>query len=197
MHPCNLSRCVQSIAWLNILHVLSLCRRWQADGSLRCLPKPGKARATTPRTDRRILRAARQNPFFASLRIKQHLRLRIHHRTVQRRLVEGGLMGRIAARTEKLTVLHRQLRLQFATVSSIPVFQLTVDLYRENSILFLAHNAFSITLHHNGVSTMNNLDIWKLPVSQYQLRETKRTGHMAMLSEMLYLMWPLNWLCFT
>lgn len=82
------------------------------------VPRKRRPRKTSERDDRMIVRMAKKNPRISSTEIKRKISAQIESpisaRTIRRRLVEGGLHGRISRKKPLVTEKQRKKRIQFA-----------------------------------------------------------------------------------
>ena len=69
---------------------------------------------TSKTTDHRIGQLSKKDPFLTSRAILKELNVNVSAKTIQRRLIENNLHGRIARKVPLLTKRHLQRRLQFA-----------------------------------------------------------------------------------
>lgn len=74
----------------------------------------GKQRKTTPTMDRRIAAISKKDPFSSARSVLNELQLDVSTRTVQRRLVEKNLHGRVARKVPLHSSRHVKHRLEFA-----------------------------------------------------------------------------------
>lgn len=74
----------------------------------------GGKRKTTPKTDRRIVKLVKSDPFKSSQDVKNELNLNVSTRTIRRRLVENNLLGRSARKVPCLSLKNVGQRLTFA-----------------------------------------------------------------------------------
>jgi transposase/uncharacterized coiled-coil protein SlyX len=77
-------------------------------------PRPGRKRKTSPTTDEHIEQEAKKTKFTTPRRIKRKLGLDVSSRTVDRRLIEVGLFGRVAHHKKKFSEEDIRKRLSFA-----------------------------------------------------------------------------------
>ena len=77
-----------------------------------------RARKTTAKDDRRIVRAIKKNPFLTAKKIRDGLLMQmdsqVSDRTIRRRLCEAGLNGRIARKKPHVSKKNLRSRLEFA-----------------------------------------------------------------------------------
>lgn len=76
--------------------------------------KSGPKRKTSVQTDRHIVKLVKQDPFKSSNDVKEELNLNVTCRTVRRRLVESGLLGRSARKVPLLSLKNVRDRKTFA-----------------------------------------------------------------------------------
>jgi len=74
----------------------------------------GRKRITSPQVDRKITMISKKDPFMTAPAIRKELDLNISSRTVQRRLVDSGLHGRISRIVPALSSKNVKDRLCFA-----------------------------------------------------------------------------------
>lgn len=97
--------------------VLKLCRRFDETGTIQNKSGRGRKMATTPQTDRRIVRLALKNRKSCAVDINMSLAdtgVTVSHRTVRRRLVKAGLRARIPRKKPFLNTAQRLKRLKWA-----------------------------------------------------------------------------------
>jgi len=94
--------------------VAAVLKRWKATGVPHSGSRTGRPRATDEETDVNIVVTAKIEPFTPPRGIKRKLDLEVSPRTVDRRLIEAGLYGRVARRKRKYTNAERVKRLAFA-----------------------------------------------------------------------------------
>lgn len=88
--------------------------RWQETGGVDAVRPTGRPRLTTPVQDQQIATTSRENHFFTSKHIKDHLGIAISRKTLIRRLREVGIFARWAAKKEIIKEYQRAQRLAFA-----------------------------------------------------------------------------------
>lgn len=102
----------------------------QHTGSVDDVPHNRRARVSTPREDRYLIRLSANNPRMVSRTLRQRWNtdraVQSSSRTVRRRLYNAGLYGRIAKKKPLLSQRHRNLRLQWANERA----ELTVEDWR-------------------------------------------------------------------
>jgi Transposase/DDE superfamily endonuclease len=76
--------------------------------------RSGRKRKTTAEQDEEIEQEARDTKFTTPRRIKRKLGLDVSSRTIDRRLIEVGLFGRVAQHKKKFTEEEKRKRLSFA-----------------------------------------------------------------------------------
>lgn len=91
-----------------------ICVKYDTTGFIVNMPKTGRPRKTSQRTDKRIVREIAKNPLGTARTIKETLELDVSTRTINRRLKSGGLESRLQIRKPFLTAAHKQKRLEFA-----------------------------------------------------------------------------------
>jgi transposase/uncharacterized coiled-coil protein SlyX len=91
-------------------------RYWlvQEHPSLQDQPRSGRKRKTTAAQDERVVQEARETMFTTPRRIKRKLGLDVSSRTIDRRLIEVGLFGRVARHKKKFSAAEKRKRLSFA-----------------------------------------------------------------------------------
>lgn len=90
-----------------------ICVKYDTTGFIVNMPKTGRPRKTSQRTDKRIVREIAKNPLGTARTIKETLELDVSTRTINRRLKSGGLESRLQIRKPFLTAAHKK-RLEFA-----------------------------------------------------------------------------------
>ena len=88
--------------------------RFQTHGEVERLPGSGRPSRTSQRSDRRLVRLSRQNPFASSRQLLVDWEEPVSWRTVCRRLRRAGLFSRRPLTRTLLTPQHRRARLQWA-----------------------------------------------------------------------------------
>jgi hypothetical protein len=89
-------------------------RYWLAHPTLQDQPRSGRKRKTTASEDEAIVDEAKETKFTTPRRIKRKLQLDVSARTIDRRLQEVGLFGRVAQHKHKFTEEEKQKRIAFA-----------------------------------------------------------------------------------
>jgi transposase/uncharacterized coiled-coil protein SlyX len=89
-------------------------RHWLTHSDLQDSPRSGRKRKTTAEEDERIEQEARETKFTTPRRIKRKLGLDVSSRTIDRRLIEVGLFGRVARHKKKFSEEEIRKRLSFA-----------------------------------------------------------------------------------
>lgn len=87
---------------------------YQEHGNVDDLRRSGRKRKTTPEQDASIEQEAKRIKFTTPRRIKRKLGLDVSSRTIDRRLIEVGLFGRVARHKKKFSDEERRKRLSFA-----------------------------------------------------------------------------------
>jgi transposase len=77
-------------------------------------PRSGRKRKTSPETDEKIEQEAKRTKFTTPRRIRRKLGLDVSVDTIDRRLQEVGLFGRVARHKKKFTEEEKRKRLSFA-----------------------------------------------------------------------------------
>ncbi len=93
---------------------LRTVRYWLAHEDTLDSPRSGRKRKTTAEQDEHIEQEARDTKFTTPRRIKRKLGLGVSSRTIDRRLIEHGLFGRVARHKKKFTAEEKRKRLAFA-----------------------------------------------------------------------------------
>ena len=89
-------------------------RHWLEHGDLKDEPRRGRKRKTSEEEDINIAVVARVEKFTTPRRIKRKLGLDVDRRTIDRRLQECGLFGRVAKHKKRYTADQIRDRLSFA-----------------------------------------------------------------------------------
>jgi transposase/uncharacterized coiled-coil protein SlyX len=89
-------------------------RYWLEHPDLQDQPRCGRKRKTTASEDEHIEQEARETKFTTPRRIKRKLHLDVSIDTIDRRLKEVGLFGRVARHKHKFTEEEKQKRIAFA-----------------------------------------------------------------------------------
>jgi transposase len=87
---------------------------YQQHGNVDDLHRSGRKRKTTSEQDEQIVSTAKRIKFTTPRRIKRKLGLDVSSRTIDRRLIEVGLFGRVAQHKKKYSAEHIRKRLSFA-----------------------------------------------------------------------------------
>lgn len=87
---------------------------YKEHGNVDDLRRSGRKRKTTAEQDAAIEREARETKFTTPRRIKRKLGLDVSSRTIDRRLIEVGLFGRVARHKKKFSEEEIRKRLSFA-----------------------------------------------------------------------------------
>ncbi len=87
---------------------------YEQHGNVDDLPRSGRKRKTTAGTDTKVEQEAKKTKFTTPRRIKRKLGLDVSSRTIDRRLIEVGLFGRVAQHKKEFTEEHKRARLSFA-----------------------------------------------------------------------------------
>ena len=95
--------------------VAAVCARFAATGSPGSGSRSGRPRCTDEATDTNIAVEAHVTKFTSPKQIKRKLDLDVSTDTIDRRLQEAGLVGRVARHKRRYTAAERQKRLDFAT----------------------------------------------------------------------------------
>lgn len=89
-------------------------RYWLAHPDLQDQPRSGRKRKTTAAQDAAIVDEAKETKFTTPRHIKRKLGLDVSFRTIDRRLIEHGLFGRVARHKKKFSDEEKRKRLSFA-----------------------------------------------------------------------------------
>lgn len=90
-------------------------RRFEATQDVKDEPRSGRPRCTDEALDTAIAGASHVDPFSTPRQLKRKLELAdVSARTIDRRLIEAGLPGRVARHVFQLTDAHKKARLSFA-----------------------------------------------------------------------------------
>jgi transposase len=89
-------------------------RHWLAQEDTQDSPRSGRKRKTTAEQDAAIIAEAEATKFTTPRRIRRKLQLDVSAATIDRRLVDAGLPGRVARHVFQLTDEHKRQRLSFA-----------------------------------------------------------------------------------
>jgi len=77
-------------------------------------PRSGRKRKTTAEQDAAIVAEAKETKFTTPRRIRRKLGMDVSSRTIDRRLIEHGLWGRVARHKKKFSAAEKRKRLSFA-----------------------------------------------------------------------------------
>jgi transposase len=89
-------------------------RHWLAHDDTHDSPRSGRKRKTTAEQDEAIMDEAKSTKFTTPRRIRRKLGLDVSSRTIDRRLIEHGLFGRVARHKKKFSDAEKRKRLSFA-----------------------------------------------------------------------------------
>lgn len=89
-------------------------RHWLAHEDLQDSPRTGRKRKTTTEQDAAIVAEAEETKFTTPRRIRRKLGLDVSSRTIDRRLIEVGLFGRVARHKKKFSDEEKRKRMSFA-----------------------------------------------------------------------------------
>lgn len=89
-------------------------RRWLAQEDTHDSPRSGRKRKTTAEQDAAVVDEAKETRFTTPRRIRRKLQLDVSVATIDRRLIDAGLPGRVARHVFQLTDEHKRQRLSFA-----------------------------------------------------------------------------------
>lgn len=94
--------------------VLAILKRWRDTGSPGSGSRSGRPRCTAAATDAAIIAASKEDPTLTPRRIKRKLELNCSPRTIDNRLIDAGLPGRVARRKRDHAEEELRERLSFA-----------------------------------------------------------------------------------
>jgi len=89
-------------------------RHWLAQEDTHDSPRSGRKRKTTAEQDAAIIAEAEETKFTTPRRIRRKLGMDVSSRTIDRRLIEVGLFGRVARHKKKFSEAEKRRRLSFA-----------------------------------------------------------------------------------
>jgi len=89
-------------------------RHWLAQEDTHDSPRSGRKRKTTAEQDAAIIAEAKETKFTTPRRIRRKLGMDVSSRTIDRRLIEVGLFGRVAQHKRKFSAAEKRDRLSFA-----------------------------------------------------------------------------------
>jgi transposase len=89
-------------------------RHWLAQEDVNSSPRSGRKRKTTAEQDAAIIAEAKETKFTTPRRIRRKLGMDVSSRTIDRRLIEVGLFGRVARHKKKFSEEEKRKRLSFA-----------------------------------------------------------------------------------
>ena len=89
-------------------------RHWLAHEDTHDAPRSGRKRKTSAEEDEAIVAEAEETKFTTPRRIRRKLGLNVSSRTIDRRLIEHGLFGRVARHKKKFSDEEKRKRLSFA-----------------------------------------------------------------------------------
>lgn len=89
-------------------------RHWLARADTHDSPRSGRKRKTTAEQDAAIVAEAEATKFTTPRRIRRKLGMDVSSRTIDRRLIEVGLFGRVARHKKKFNEAEKRKRLSFA-----------------------------------------------------------------------------------
>lgn len=90
--------------------VSRLIKRYKASGTVENVNKGGRKRKTSERTDRKILRLFKMEPFISSQKVVNKLKLNISASTVRKRALENNLRSYMPSKKPILSKKHRKKR---------------------------------------------------------------------------------------
>jgi transposase len=99
---------------INRKSVTAILARYEATGRVGSGGRTGRPRATDEETDHNIVLTAHVDKFTSPRQVRRKLDLDVSPRTVDRRMQEGGLFGRVARHKFDYTPEHIRQRLSFA-----------------------------------------------------------------------------------
>lgn len=91
-----------------------IIKRFKSRNTVVTAKRTGRPRKTSKYDDNSIVRLAKKDPFIPSNQIKIDLNLEVSARTIQRRLVDRGLLSRRPAKKPLLSRKQRLARIEFA-----------------------------------------------------------------------------------
>lgn len=94
--------------------VANVLRRWKETGTIKSGGRSGRPRITDFATDVNIAVSARVERFTTPRKVRAQLNLNISPRTIDRRMIEAGLFGRVARKKRKFSAAEKRKRLSFA-----------------------------------------------------------------------------------
>lgn len=94
--------------------VAAVLARWRLKGTVSSGSRSGRPRSTDWATDVNIAVTARIDKFTSPRQVKRKLNLDVSPRTIDRRLQEAGLFGRVARHKRNYSPAELQKRLSFA-----------------------------------------------------------------------------------
>jgi transposase len=89
-------------------------RHWLTQEDTHDSPRSGRKRKTTAEQDAAIVAEAEETKFTTPRRIRRKLGMDVSSRTIDRRLIEVGLFGRVARHKKKFSEAEKRKRLSFA-----------------------------------------------------------------------------------
>jgi transposase len=89
-------------------------RHWLAQEDTNDSPRSGRKRKTTTEQDAAVVAEAKETKFTTPRRIRRKLGMDVSSRTIDRRLIEVGLFGRVAQHKKELSEEQKRARLSFA-----------------------------------------------------------------------------------
>lgn len=90
--------------------VSRLISKFKATGTVQSANVGGRPRKTSRRTDKKIVRLFKQDPFISSKKIVEELNLNISSSTVRKRALENSLKSYMPSKKPILTKKHLQKR---------------------------------------------------------------------------------------
>jgi hypothetical protein len=89
-------------------------RHWLAQEDTHDSPRSGRPRSTDEAMDTALAFVSHVEPFATPRQLKRKLQLDVSNATINRRLIDAGLPGRVARHVFQLTDEHKRQRLSFA-----------------------------------------------------------------------------------
>lgn len=91
-----------------------IIKRFHLNGTVETVHYGGRPRKTSQRTDQKIIREIKKNPFISSTELVRELSLNVSARTIRRRAVTAGLCARKPSKKPFISRKNRLARLAFA-----------------------------------------------------------------------------------
>lgn len=93
--------------------VRAILTRWRATGSPGSGARSGRPKCTDTSVDAAIAEESKRAPFLTPRRLKRHLELSCSPRTIDRRLIDVGLLGRVARQKRDYSAAQVRARMSF------------------------------------------------------------------------------------